>query len=118
MPFFAYILRCADGSMYTGHTEDLERRLAAHHRGVVSSYTRLRRPLTLAWCEALPTREEALAAERRIKGWTRAKKQALIAGDFDRLFDLSISPSRREYLAARAHVVGRTDRSRDAAEGE
>lgn len=101
MVFFTYSLRCADGSTYTGHTEDLERRLAGHLRGLVPGYTRSRRPVSLAWCEEFPTREEALSAERQIKGWTRAKKEALIAGDFGQLLDLSRSPSRRAWIATR-----------------
>ena len=101
MPFFTYILWCGDGSTYTGHTEDLERRVAGHRGGLIPGYTRSRRPVKLAWCEEFPTREEALAAERMITGWRRAKKDALIAGDFALLLELSISPSRRAYLAAR-----------------
>lgn len=85
MDFHTYILRCSDGSYYTGHTEDLDARLAQHERGTLPGYTHDRRPVTLAWCEAFATRDEALAAERRIKGWSRAKKEALIAGDWERV---------------------------------
>jgi tRNA/rRNA methyltransferase/putative endonuclease len=89
MAFYAYILRCADGSFYTGHTEDLEGRMADHQVGRCGGYTRDRRPLSLAWCQDFPTRYEALAAERQIKGWSRAKKQALIDGDWARLSRLA-----------------------------
>lgn len=106
MPFFAYLLLCADGSTYAGHTDDLERRMAAHRRGLIPGYTRSRRPVRLAWSQEFATREEALAAERAIKGWTQSKKDALIAGDFDRLRALSISPSRRAYLAMRGRTRG------------
>lgn len=95
MPFYAYLLRCADGSTYAGHTDDLERRVTAHQRGLIPGYTRSRRPLTLPWCEEFPTREEALAAERQIKGWSRAKKEALIAGDVPLLRLLAIPPAER-----------------------
>jgi putative endonuclease len=82
MAFFAYMLRCSDGSFYTGHTDDLELRLAHHVAGTFGGYTATRRPVELVWSENFPTRIEALAAERRIKGWSRAKKQALIRGDW------------------------------------
>src|SRR5262245_2063641 len=85
MSFYAYLLRCADGSYYAGHTEDLDVRLAQHQRGTMKGYTYNRRPVELVWCEAFESRYEALAAERQIKGWSRAKKEALIAGDWERL---------------------------------
>ena len=85
MAFHAYLLRCSDGSFYTGHTDDLESRIAGHQAGVIPGYTAARRPLALVWSESFGTREEALAAERRIKGWSRAKKLALIDGDWDRM---------------------------------
>ncbi|WP_311269821.1 GIY-YIG nuclease family protein [Sphingobium sp. WCS2017Hpa-17] len=85
MAFHAYILRCNDGSFYAGHTEDLEGRIAQHDQGLIGGYTAIRRPVTLVWTENFGTRDEALTAERRIKGWSRAKKQALIDGDWERL---------------------------------
>jgi putative endonuclease len=80
MSFWVYILRCADGSYYTGHTDDLEKRLAEHHSGKIAGYTATRGPLTLVFTEAFLTREEALACERRIKGWSRRKKEAMMRG--------------------------------------
>jgi tRNA/rRNA methyltransferase len=80
--FYAYLLRCSDGSYYAGHTDDLEQRLAQHQSGAVTGYTRDKRPVELVWSEQFPTRDEAFASERRIKGWTRAKKEALIRGDW------------------------------------
>ena len=85
MAFFAYLLRCNDGSYYAGHTDNLDVRLAQHQNGLVMNYTAARRPVRLIWSESFPTRDEAFAAERRIKGWSRAKKEALIAGDWERL---------------------------------
>ena len=82
-PFYAYMLECSDGSYYAGHTDDLERRLGQHQEGEVKGYTESRRPVKLVWSEPFPTRDEAKQAEAMIKGWTRAKKRALIAGDFD-----------------------------------
>ena len=81
-PFFVYMLRCADQSYYVGHTDDLERRIGQHQAGDVEGYTRQRRPIELVWAQETATREEALAAELRIKGWARAKKEALIRGDW------------------------------------
>ena len=85
MPFAAYLLRCSDGSFYVGHTDDLEQRIAQHQRGDISGYTQTRRPVQLVWSEHFPTREEALAAEQQVKGWSRAKKEALIAGDWEQV---------------------------------
>lgn len=84
MAFYCYILRCSDDSYYTGQTEDLDVRLAQHERGTFDDcYTYTRRPLTLVWSQDFGTRYEAVEAERRIKGWSRSKKEALIAGDWD-----------------------------------
>ena len=85
MQFWVYLLRCADGSYYAGHTENLERRLGEHRLGICCDWTRRRRPVELVWCETTPSRYEALTFERRIKEWTRAKKEALIARDWDRI---------------------------------
>jgi predicted GIY-YIG superfamily endonuclease len=91
-PFFAYMLRCADGSYYVGHTDDLERRIAEHRAGAIAGcYTHDRRPVELVWSGEATTREEALAFERRLKGWSRAKKEALIAGDWERVSKLATS---------------------------
>jgi predicted GIY-YIG superfamily endonuclease/proteasome lid subunit RPN8/RPN11 len=85
MAFHAYLLLCADGSFYAGHTDDLARRMAQHESGALCRFTAKRRPVLLVWQQDFATRDEALSAELRIKGWSRAKKQALINGDWDRL---------------------------------
>ena len=95
MAFFAYILRCSDQSYYTGHTDDLERRVAQHIDGTFGGYTHERRPVELVWAEDFPSRLEALEAERKIKGWSRAKKEALIRGDWASLSYFSRPPSER-----------------------
>lgn len=77
-PNYTYILRCADGTLYTGWTNDLEKRLAAHNAGTAAKYTRPRRPVTLVYQEAFPTKEEAMRREWQIKRLTRAEKLALI----------------------------------------
>ena len=83
MSFHAYMLRCSDGSYYVGHTDDLEARIGAHESGLLRSYTQKRCPVQLVWQQEFPEREQAFAAERQIKGWSRAKKEALIRGDWD-----------------------------------
>ena len=82
MAFYAYLLRCTDGSYYAGHTEDIDYRLAQHQQGTLGGYTAKRRSVELVWTDMFPSRDDAFAAERRIKGWSRAKKEALIAGDW------------------------------------
>jgi tRNA/rRNA methyltransferase len=85
MSFHVYILRCSDGSYYVGHTDDIDKRLAEHRLGLASVYTRKRRPVTQVFAEEFATRYDSLAAERQIKGWSRAKKEALIKGNWTRL---------------------------------
>ncbi len=82
MVFWIYMLECADGSYYTGHTDNLERRLAEHEQNKFKCYTSQRLPVKLVFCDAFPTRDDALARERQIKGWKRCKKQALIKQDW------------------------------------
>ena len=89
MDFYTYLLRCNDGSYYAGHTDDLENRIAQHRTGALGGYTAKRLPVTLVWSDRFPTRDEAFAAERQIKGWSRAKKEALIAGDWSRISALA-----------------------------
>ena len=79
------MLRCADGSYHVGHTDDLQVRLGAHQAGSVAGYTQKRRPVTLIWSQEFAERDEAFRAERQIKGWSRAKKEALVEGDWDGL---------------------------------
>jgi putative endonuclease len=75
---FVYIVRCADGSLYTGYARDPQARLAAHNRGQGAKYTCGRRPVRLVYAEPLPTLSAALRREYELKQWPRAKKQALI----------------------------------------
>lgn len=77
---FVYILRCADDSLYIGETDDLTRRVLKHNEGG-SPHTADRRPVSLAYSEAVENRIFALGRERQLKGWTRRKKEALVAGD-------------------------------------
>jgi predicted GIY-YIG superfamily endonuclease len=89
MPFYAYLLLYRDGSYYAGHTDDLEHQMSQHASGACGGYTAKRRPVELVWSEDFPTREDAFGVERQIKGWSRAKKEALIRGDSDLISRLS-----------------------------
>lgn len=75
---FTYILRCADGTLYTGWTNDLKKRLQAHNNGTGAKYTRTRRPVKLLYFEAFQTKEEAMRREWQIKQMTRVEKLKLV----------------------------------------
>lgn len=85
------MLHCADRSFYIGHTDDLQTRIAQHETGAIPGYTQNRRPIKLVWSQEFGTRMEALEAERQIKGWSRAKKLALIREDWKRISTLARS---------------------------
>jgi putative endonuclease len=93
--FWTYILRCADARYYTGHTDNLEQRIAQHQTGGFCDFTYRRRPVELVWSQEFPSRIEALEAERRIKPWSRAKKEALIRGDWAALSYFARPPKER-----------------------
>ena len=94
MSFWVYILRCADGTYYTGHTDDLERRVAQHESGEIPGYTHERRPVELMWAQDFPSRIEALERERQVKDWSRKKKEALFGNDWGRVSEASRSGPR------------------------
>jgi putative endonuclease len=92
MSAWLYILRCSDGSYYAGLTRDsLELRVAQHNAGTFGGYTIKRRPVALVYSQHFANITDAIEVERQIKGWTRAKKEALIAGDFHALRALARS---------------------------
>ena len=99
MPFYTYILRCSDGTYYTGHTDNPDQRMAQHGRGEGSKYTAKRRPLELIWIADFQTWSEAFELERRLHGWSRAKKEALMRGDFEALPGLAMNRQAREAQA-------------------
>ena len=85
-----YIVRCADGRYYVGSTRgSIELRLAQHNDGTFGGFTALRRPVALVWQESFDRITDAIAAERQVKNWSRAKKEALIAGQWGRLRELA-----------------------------
>ncbi|MGZ3874801.1 MAG: GIY-YIG nuclease family protein [Mucilaginibacter sp.] len=88
--YYVYILLCSDNSYYTGVTNNPERRLYEHEHGLdPSSYTCKRRPVTLVFHEMFNDIVQAIAFEKQIKGWKRAKKEAIIKGDWHLLPELS-----------------------------
>ena len=78
---YTYILRCSDGSYYTGSTIDLERRLEQHQSGEGANHTKKRLPVELVYVEEYERIDVAFYREKQIQNWSRAKKEALIAGD-------------------------------------
>jgi putative endonuclease len=90
MGAWVYILRCRDGSYYIGSTSrDLDTRVGEHNEGTGGDYTRRRRPVELRWSEYFDSMVDAFFLERRLKGWSRAKKEAFMAGDYTRLKTLA-----------------------------
>ncbi len=83
-PFYVYLLRCSDGTYYCGQTDNIEARMQQHHFGE-TGYTATRKPVELVWQGEFETREGAIAFEQQVKGWSRAKKEALMAGDWGRV---------------------------------
>jgi|SRR5688500_16997648 putative endonuclease len=104
MTYRVYILLCADGSYYTGSAANVEARLTQHAEGLhPDSYTFGRRPVKLIWCsDEVKRYSEALAFEKQVKGWSRAKKEALIRGDFGQIHEIvKAERKRREKIKKR-----------------
>ena len=102
MPGYLYILRCSDASYYVGTTRSsLDQRLAEHQAGTFGGYTARRRPVELVFSEGFVRIEDAIAAERQVKGWRREKKEALIRGDFAALPALSRRAAKPAIRASR-----------------
>lgn len=96
--FWLYIIECRDRTLYVGHTDDLDQRMRCHDEGKLDSYTASRRPLRLLLAQEFESRYEALAMERKLKGWTRAKKLAYIAGDWNSVSRLARGKHQRERI--------------------
>ena len=95
MSFWVYLLRCTDGKYYTGHTDNLEHRVAQHQTGGFCAFTSKRRPVSLVWQQEMQTRDDVFRAEFKIKNRSRGKKEALIAGDWVLLSNLARPPHER-----------------------
>ena len=105
--YYVYILRCRDKSLYIGQTSDPAGRLFQHQNGLVKGYTHGKRPVQMVWCEEFGSRMEALDVEWRLKKWSRAKKEALIVGDWARVEELAAvrSTTRRSIEGASSGVA-------------
>jgi len=103
---WVYILECADGSFYVGSTVDLERRVSQHDRGEGAAYTRHRRPVRLVWAADFERVDEAFAFEKRVQGWGRAKRVALIEGRWSDLPALARGRNRRPLAPGPEPVTG------------
>ena len=95
--YFVYILKCADESYYTGSTSNLEKRINEHNFGKFAGYTKTRLPVKLVYLNEFFDPKEAVNAERKIKGWSRKKKEALIAGDYELLHKLAECKNETHY---------------------
>lgn len=80
--FWVYILKCSDGSYYTGFTDNLSKRIDEHNHSRYPGYTANRLPVKLVYLHEFSERNDAASAEKQIKGWSRKKKEALIAGNY------------------------------------
>jgi predicted GIY-YIG superfamily endonuclease len=89
VPFRTYMLHLAGGLFYVGHTDDLDRRYAEHKSGLVPGYISGCKRIELVWSEEFQTRDDAKTSERKLKGWGREKKLALIRGDWSRISHLA-----------------------------
>lgn len=91
---YTYILQCANGQYYVGSTTDLDKRLQEHQAGLGANFTRKHLPVKLAYKEEYSSIEMAFARERQLHGWSRAKKEALINGEYEKLPSLASSTSK------------------------
>lgn len=106
MPYYVYILKCSDNSYYTGSTHDLSRRLWEHEQGASpTAYTNSCRPVELVWSSEAATRREALEFEHKVKSWSRAKKEALIRGDWNGIHEI-VKDERKSREAVKKGLKG------------
>ena len=106
MAFWTYMLHCRGGRFYVGHTDNLDHRIAQHQSGSIAGFTADHLPVKLVWSEQFQTRLEALEAERKLKGWSKAKKLALIRGDWTRIAALAKKKSSASTSSARTEIDG------------
>ncbi len=88
---YMYILKCIDGSYYTGSTKELDLRVSQHQMGEGANYTKMRRPVKLVYSEEYDRIDDAFYREKQIQGWSKNKKESLIAGEYDNLPKLSVA---------------------------
>ena len=110
MPYTIYILKCSDGSYYTGLTKELDARIQEHQTGVhPDAYTFSRRPVEFVWSEVVESYQEAFQWEHQIKGWSRAKKEALIRGDVDGIHEI-VKAERKRREKTKSKPITRAER--------
>jgi putative endonuclease len=100
------MLHCRGGFLYVGHTDNLERRMDQHERSLVRGFVRDHWPAKLVWACEFSTRYEALAMERRLKGWSRAKKLALVRDDWETISKLAKAKDSPSTSSGRTEVGG------------
>ena len=111
--YYVYIVQCSDGFYYTGVTNDIEKRVNEHNCGLVEGFTSKRLPVRLVYGQSFQQIEDAISAEKQLKGWSRKKKEALIKGDFEELVALSKSKAGRSdpsTSSGRQMIVQQDDR--------
>ena len=86
--FYLYILKCCDNSYYVGHTDDIDRRILEHKKGLLPGYTKTRQPITVVYIEAFDSRDDVKKIELKLKKWSRKKKEAYMKKDWTCLSQL------------------------------
>jgi putative endonuclease len=114
MKAYMYILRCANGEYYTGSTKNLERRLAQHADLKGSNFTHKHIPFELVYKEEFTSIKKAHQREKQIQGWSRAKKEALISGDIEKLKSLSAGKKNKNSGFKYNDAIGNGEESRVA----
>jgi predicted GIY-YIG superfamily endonuclease len=110
MPYAIYILKCSDGTYYTGLTKDLDGRVIEHQTGAIhESYTFGRRPVKLVWIIVTESYQDAFQWEHQIKGWSRAKKEALIRGDIEGIHEIVKSERKQRQKLKRNNRAERNE---------
>lgn len=104
MPYAIYILKCSDGTYYTGMTRELDARVEEHQIGAhPDAYTFRRRPVQLVWSEVVESYQVAFQWEHQIKGWSKAKKEALIRGDIEGIHEIVKAERKRSEQNKKKH---------------
>ena len=104
MPYAIYILKCSDGTYYTGMTRELDARVQEHQTGAhPDAYTFRRRPVQLVWSEVVESYQVAFQWEHQIKGWSKAKKEALIRGDIEGIHEIVKAERKRSEQNKKKH---------------
>lgn len=115
---WVYILECCDGSYYTGSTTNLTLRLKQHQEGIGAKHTQIRLPVKLVYSEAFARIDKAFKREKQIQKWTKAKKEALIAGNIKKLKELASCKNETHYLKSKKLNAERSSLNKQEDKGE